>query len=129
MATLDNFHTGNNPRPLYPALPARHAYIQEDLYGNRTWDPATDVPVAPVAPYNPASRVSAHPSPQLEERLTFRAMKDYLVPTRPATHFRYGDTVSGVQLFQEPERMGWLSRFLGRRARVAVPSRFHPYLR
>ena len=134
MATLDNFHTGNDPRPLHPTLRARHRWIQKGLSSNTTWDPANHTPVAPVAPYNPGARASAHPSAQIEERLTNRAMKDYLVPTQPRTHLRFGDTAGGVQLIENRSPpltgAGILQCLFGRkRATLPTVSRFHPYLR
>lgn len=133
MATLDNFHTGNHPQPLYPTLRARHAQIREGLHQNSSWDPANAAPVAPSPTYEPGSVASAHPNPQVEERLTFRGMKDYLVPTHPRTRFRYNDTVSGVQLYSlPPTRSNFWARLFrteGGGARVSTVSRFHPYQR
>ena len=131
MVTLDNFHTGNNPRPLHPALPARYARIRHGLHNNRDWDLANQQPVAPVATYQPGSRASAHPNAQVEERLSTRGLRQFLVPTKPYTHFRYNDTVSGVQLVMDNPHTepSWWTRFLGRRAAVPTYSRFHPYLR
>lgn len=133
MATLDNFHTGNNPRPLYPNLQARHACIREGVHSNRSWDPASEGPVAPVASYNPALRSSGHPSPQIEERLSTRGLTDHFVPTLPRTRRRNNDTVSGVQLFQDSvvqPAARWMNLLTGRtRATLPLVSRFHPYLR
>lgn len=132
MATLDNFHTNNRPERFYPTTRARNCFIQQALNQNRTWDPANEGPVAPVASYNPAARSSSHVDGPYEERLSLRSMKDYLVPTQPQTSRIYNDTVSGVQLVQgRRETSGsWWSRLMDRRrATVATYSRFHPYLR
>lgn len=133
MSTLDNLHTGNRPERWYPTTRARNAYLQQALYSNRTWDPANEGPVAPVADYNPLARTSSHLSPQLEERLTTRGMKDYLVPTQPRTLFRYGDTASGVLLMEDGKTPSnsWWTRLLDgtSRARLPTNSRFAPYQR
>lgn len=132
MATLDNFHTGNRPERFYPTTRARNCYIQQALNRNDTWDPANQGPVAPVAAYDPAARSASHVDGPYEERLTVRAMKDYLVPTQPQTYRKYNDTVSGVQLIEDRRDTAgsWWSRLMGRRrAAVATYSRFHPYLR
>lgn len=134
MATLDNFHTGNRPTPLHPHLPARWAQVRLGLHNNKDWDAATHTPVAPAATYNPAERATAHPSPQIEERLTVRSMKDHLVPLRPYTHQTHGDTAGGVLLYQDhvagrAHGSSWLNRLIGRRAAVPQFSRFHPYQR
>lgn len=137
MATLDNFHTGNRPERFYPTTRARNAYIQNALYSNKSWDPANESPVAPVATYNPTARGSSHVSGPYEEGLTIRSMKDYLVPTEPQTRRIYNDTTSGVQLLQndlQPRTTGrsfWYNLLTGGR-RTTLPttySRFHPYLR
>lgn len=137
MATLDNFHTGNRPERLYPALRARNAYIQQGLNDNRSWDPASQGPVAPVATYNPADRSSSHIDGPYEERLTLRSMKNYLVPTHPQTKRIYNDTVSGVQLVQNDliprtTAASFFTHLLSGRRRTVLPttySRFQPYLR
>lgn len=135
MATLDNFHTGNDPTPLHPHLRARNAYIQQALYSNRTWDPANEAPVAPVATYHPGAGATGHPDPRIEERMTQRSMKDYLVPLQPTTVRTYGDTASGVLLVENDRRTGrsasWWTRLLDGRTRAHLPtrSRFAPYQR
>lgn len=132
MASLDNFHTANSPDPYYLTTRARNVHIQRALHTNATWDLPNRSPVAPVADYNPFARTSARLDGPYEERLTTRAMKDYLVPTQPQTCRMFNDTVSGIQLVEgRRESSGaWWSRWMGkRRATLATYSRFHPYLR
>ena len=140
MSSLDNFHTNHGSQPHYPSRSQRMYALRQALHSSqsRDWDLASAVPVAPVQPTSdPARHHMSYPSAQVEERLSTRAMKDYLVPTTPRTYARRGDTVEqSVHILDtgSTTKSGSLGRIwqslLGeRRARVNTVSRFHPYVR
>lgn len=147
MATLDNFHTGNSgTMPLHTTYRDRLAMVQGGLHSSRpgdAWNLAGAVPVAPVQPYDPGVRHSAHADPQLEETLTQRewVKGGLMVPLVPRPERRVGDTAEGVLLYDNPRRTPF-QRFTALRDRLAgwlpasnaeAPVRrfpsFHPYLR
>ena len=135
MSSLDNFSSGNGPQPNHPSLRDRLRLVQQSLFSSapRDWDLSSAVPVAPVQPPDPATRIGAGaaPDPRITERLSDRSMKSYLVPTSPQVYTRRGDTAEGVYLMDTGTPGGFLSRWLGgsTRARVRTYSRFHPYVR
>eukprot|EP00668_Euglena_longa_P003249 GGOE01003801.1.p2 GENE.GGOE01003801.1~~GGOE01003801.1.p2 ORF type:complete len:155 (-),score=21.61 GGOE01003801.1:105-569(-) len=108
MATLDNFNTGNSgTMPLHTTYADRMAMVQTGLHSSRPgseWDLGSRVPLAPVQPYDPGVRRSAHADPQLEETLTQRGMKDRYCPLTPRPERRIGDTAEGILLYDNPRR-------------------------
>lgn len=109
MATLDNFNTGNSgTMPLHTTYRDRLSMVQLGLHSSRPneWDPASAVPVAPVQPYDPGVRRSAHADPQLEESLTQRELVKggLMVPLTPRPERRIGDTADGILLYDNPRR-------------------------
>ena len=97
------------------------------------WDLASAVPVAPVQPFDPASRINDHSDANYQQGLTQGSLNDRLVPLAPYTHRRVGDTADGVLLYDSrrsrPVRGLWNRLFCHTHTPLHTYSRFRPYLR
>lgn len=128
--TLDNFTSPNHSvRPstvrLHPSYAERLRWIQRGVQSSVSggvWDLPGAVPVAPIQPYDPGLRTSAHLTAQGEEYATPRGMLGHYVPLRPTTQRLRGDTADGILLYDVP----------GPRTNtvpIARFSRYHPFQR
>jgi hypothetical protein len=140
MASLDNFHTGNDVggvggpmrrRMQYPDELTRMNAVGRGLHSHREWDLPGQVPTVMLQPLDPGLRRTDRPTPQYTERRDART-RDLYVPTHPYIQRRIGDTVDGVLLYdQKPCRKCPFLKLLSR-ARDLVPlkaslNRYQPY--
>jgi hypothetical protein len=140
MATLDNFHTGNGrSRREYPTLADRNAWIRSGVQSSQPsqWDLTNALPVAPVQPIDPASRINSRPDANYDAgRIGSGGLNQLYVPLAPYTQRRTGDTADGVLLYDSgdaaarcPMRGLWCRIFGAGRTHTPVQtySRFRPY--
>lgn len=137
MASLDNFHTGNDVgcshmrRMQYPDELTRMNAVGKGLHSHREWDLRSQVPTVMFQPLDPGLRRTDRPDPSRTERRDART-RDLFVPTHPYVQRRIGDTVDGVLLYDEkPCRTCPFLKLLNR-ARDMVPlktqlHRYQPY--
>ena len=137
MTTLDNFHTGNTrARQGYPSLTDRNNWVQLGVQSSQPsmWDLASAVPVAPVQPHDPASRINDHADANYTMGVTQANLNQHLVPMPPFTQRRIGDTADGVLLYDTgagtgrcPLRGLWCRLFGKNYTPVQTYSRYKPY--
>ena len=140
MASLDNFHTGNSRGDgEFPGLTERNAWIRWGVQSSQPahWDLASAIPVAPVQPVDPASRVNHHPDANYDAGQIGRGgLNQLFVPLAPYPQRRIGDTADGVMLYDKgdatarcPMRGLWCRLFGAGRTHTPVQTynRFRPY--
>lgn len=138
MASLDNFHTGNDVlgngrmrRMQYPDELVRMNAVGQGLHSHREWDLPSQVPTLTLQPPDPGLRQTDRADPRYTERRDART-RDWFVPTRPYTQRRIGDTVDGILLYEEPCRCPFKSIWHHFTKGLNVPlktsrNRYQPY--